>query len=224
MKQKGDELLVINKRVFILILTAIAFVGIVIGYTIGYITTPVKEIEIKRVNEAEKTVLPQTVDTAFAKKQESPSEEQKTQIPKQEEKNIEKQTTEKEKVTKTDQSEKEEKAETKNLEGRKSAEKGLKKLQTSALRKSPQKSLPGKRSFYTVQVGAFSDISNTKTVQEKLENAGYKSFLSKEDLYKVRVGRFDRFLQAKKLSEELNAKGIENFIVKVNIASTGGKK
>lgn len=71
MKQQGEELLVLNKKIFFAILLGIALVGILIGYTIGYIIAPTKEVYIQKTEDSEKTVLSTPVGTAFASKDET---------------------------------------------------------------------------------------------------------------------------------------------------------
>lgn len=224
MKQKGEELLVLDKRVFILILVAIAFVGIVIGYTIGYITTPVKEIQIERANESEKTVLPSSVESAFAKKQEDSSQQSSTPVKKEEnlsEKPVKDEQSE-EKVNKSQIEivKKEETNPNQNLQ----KHQGTKIKKHKTVQKSRRLENISTESFYTIQVGAFSDISNKEILEDRLNKAGYKAYFVKEDLYKIRVGKFNNYSQSKKVSEELKSKGFENFILKIRGTSKGGKK
>lgn len=71
-----------------------------------------------------------------------------------------------------------------------------------------------RKSTYTIQVGAFSEMINVNNLKDRLKKAGYDSFVVKEDLYKVRIGKYERFSIAKKISQELHSKGFENFIIK----------
>ena len=70
---------------------------------------------------------------------------------------------------------------------------------------------------YTVQVGAFSKLSNaerlSKTLQQRGLNAYY--FVHRKGLYKVRFGNFTSKESARKNAEDLHALGIidEYFIV-----------
>ncbi|WP_353684961.1 SPOR domain-containing protein [Thermodesulfovibrio sp. 3907-1M] len=224
MKQKGEELLVINKKIFFLILFGIALAGIAVGYTIGYITTPVKEVYVSRTEDSEKTVLSTTVGTAFAKKQESSTpkpEIKQEQAQQSDEKNkvepeIEiAQNTVKNKVQNTVQ--------TKQAETKTQTQASEQKLKKQDFEKpvKPIKYKTHKQIFYTIQLGAFSDMVNVQTLQKRLKEAGYDSFLVKEDLYKLRIGKYKKFSQAKKVSQELHSKGFENFILKIGYK--GGK-
>ncbi|MGC8796472.1 SPOR domain-containing protein [Thermodesulfovibrio sp.] len=215
MKQKSEELLVINKKIFFLILFGIAVLGIIVGYVIGYITTPVKEIYVSKADNSEKTVLSTTVGTAFAKKQEDSTA--KTEV--KQEQQVQ-QTNEKDKL-KPEIEIAQNTVQTKQVETKsQTSEQKVKKQDFE----KPVKSIKyktHKQIFYTIQVGAFSDIVNVQELQKRLKERGYESFLVKEDLYKVRIGKYKKFSQAKKLSQELHSKGFENFILK--IPYKGGK-
>lgn len=215
MKQKGEELLVINKKVFFLILFGIALAGIAVGYTIGYITTPVKEVYVSRTEDSEKTVLSTTVGTAFANKQESSTpkpEIKQEQAQQNDEKNKVKPEIE---IAQNTVRQVETKTQTQNSEQKV-------KKQDSEKHVKPIKYKTHKQIFYTIQVGAFSDMVNVQTLQKRLKEAGYDSFVVKEDLYKLRIGKYKKFSQAKKLSQELHSRGFENFILK--IVYKGGKQ
>lgn len=217
MKQKGEELLVINKKVFFLILFGIALAGIAMGYTIGYITTPVKEVYVSRTEDSEKTVLSTTVGTAFANKQESstPKPEIKQELAQQsDEKNKVK--PEIEIAQNTVQTK-----ETQTKTQTQTSEQKLKKQDSEKPVKSIKYKTHHKQIFYTIQLGAFSDMVNVQTLQKRLKEAGYDSFLVKEDLYKLRIGKYKKFSQAKKVSQELHSRGFENFILKIGYK--GGK-
>ncbi|MGB9709982.1 MAG: SPOR domain-containing protein [Thermodesulfovibrio sp.] len=215
MKQKSEELLVINKKIFFLILFGIAVLGIIVGYVIGYITTPVKEIYVSKADNSEKTVLSTTVGTAFAKKQEDSTA--KTEV--KQEQQVQ-QTNEKDKL-KPEIEIAQNTVQTKQVETKsQTSEQKVKKQDFE----KPVKSIKyktHKQIFYTIQVGAFSDIVNVQELQKRLKERGYESFLVKEDLYKVRIGKYKKFSQAKKLSQELHSKGFENFILKITYK--GGK-
>ncbi|MCX7988089.1 MAG: SPOR domain-containing protein [Thermodesulfovibrio sp.] len=202
---------------FFLILAGLSVIGILLGFSIGYITAPVKEVKIQKTEETDKTVLPTTVETALAKKQEpltpqnEPKKEQLDQIQPEEKKA---------KEVEIQIAKKDETKQTKEIElPQKSKE--LEKIDN----KTPKKLVKHQtHNFYTIQVGAFSDSSNAKAFMDKIKKVGYKVTLSKEDMYKVRVGRYSKFSQAKKISEELSSKGFENFILKIRETSKGGKK
>lgn len=214
MKQKSEELLVISKRVFFLILLGIAFVGIVIGYTIGYVTTPVKEIYVSKTDESEKTVLSTTVGTAFANRQETPKIEVKQEQTKQsEEKSSGK--------TNTEITEKQQEKTSAQIDKNKQTTSSEQQVKTEQVKKFTKvaKYKTHKKAVYTIQLGAFSDMANVYELQKKLKDSGYDAFVVKEDLYKLRIGNFERFSHAKKLSQQLHSRGFENFIVKIK----GGK-
>lgn len=184
MKEKGDELLVINKRTYFLIIATFAIAGLLAGYTVGYITAPQKEVYIHKTYEPEKTVLSSTVETAPAKKQENQSQIQPLE--------------KKENVMMVQE------VEAKTPPGKKTVTPAEQKWKKSIYKKA----------LYTLQAGAFSDINNAEALMRKLKNSGVKCYLFKEDLYKVRSGYFKRFKDAKKASELLRLKGFENFITK----------
>ncbi len=216
MKQKGEELLVINKKIFFFILFGIALTGIAVGYTIGYITTPVKEVYISRTEDSEKTVLSTAVGTAFANKQEAST--QKGEI-KQEQAQ---QSDEKNKV-KPEIEIAQNTMQTKQTETKSQTKSSEQKVKTQNFEKpvKPVKHKTHKQIFYTIQVGAFSDMVNIQNLQKRLKEAGYDSFMIKEDLYKLRIGKYRKFSQAKKVSQELHFRGFENFILKIDYK--GGK-
>jgi|GEM_PF-546828 len=219
MKQKGEELLVMNKKIFFAILLGIALIGIAIGYTLGYITAPIKEVYIQKTEDSEKTVLSTPVGTAFANKNETSqpkTEDNVEKPPQKDEKNI---PTPKIEVAEKQQQEKK----SENMETKKQIQALEQREKHEVLKKSftTAKSKTIKKSTYTIQVGAFSEMTNVYNLKERLKKAGYDSFLVKEDLYKVRIGKYERFSMAKKISQELHAKGFENFIIK---SSTKGGK
>ncbi|MGC8937703.1 MAG: SPOR domain-containing protein [Thermodesulfovibrio sp.] len=215
MKQKSEELLVINKKIFFLILFGIAVLGIIVGYVIGYITTPVKEIYVSKADNSEKTVLSTTVGTAFAKKQEDSTA--KTEV--KQEQQVQ-QTNEKDKL-KPEIEIAQNTVQTKQVETKSQTSEQKVKKQDFEKPVKAIKYKTHKQIFYTIQVGAFSDIVNVQELQKRLKERGYESFLVKEDLYKVRIGKYKKFSQAKKLSQELHSKGFENFILKITYK--GGK-
>lgn len=223
MKQRGEELLVINRKIFYLILLSIGISGIVVGYVIGYIFTPTKEIYIQKNVESEKTVLPATVETAFAKKSEtSPTNPVQTQkaenIEEKKPESIPKDSADKPEIRY------EHKKQTQETEKFTLKDIPLNQEQQSSNIKKPIKRKYAKIPYYTIQLGAFSEIANTNKLKEELTKAGYKVSINKEDLYKVRIGRFEKFSQAKQISSELNSKGFNNFIIKISKSSAGGKQ
>jgi len=60
------------------------------------------------------------------------------------------------------------------------------------------KKATSKKAAYTIQLGAFSDVSNAEALVTKLRDAGFNATLVKEKLYKVREGYYKRFKDAKK--------------------------
>lgn len=220
MKQKGEEFLVMNKKIFFAILLGIALIGIAVGYTLGYITAPIKEVNIQKTEDSEKTVLSTPVGTAFANKNETSQpkiEDNVEKTPQKDEKNIP--TPKIEVAEKQQQEKKSENLETKTqiqILEQKEKHEVFKKPLTTAKSKNIKK-----KSTYTIQVGAFSEMTNVYNLKERLKKAGYDSFLVKEDLYKVRIGKYERFSMAKKISQELHSKGFENFIIK--LSTKGGK-
>lgn len=221
MKQKGEELIVMSKKMFFLILAGLSMFGILLGFSIGYITVPAKEVKIQKAEELDRTVLPSTVETAMAKKQEPPTQEgeiKKEQTPQSQ---IEEKKVKEIEIQITKQ---EETKQAQVKESPRQIEQVAKKEESLSTKKhkKPIKTLI--LSYYTIQVGAFSDISNAKVLMDKSKQAGYKVTLSKEDVYKVRIGKYSKFSQAKKVSEELKSKGFENFILKIKKTSKGGKK
>ncbi len=219
MKQKGEELIVMSKKMFFLILAGLLVIGILLGFSIGYITAPVKEVKIQKAEELDKTVLPSTVETAMAKKQEPTNQQSETkkeqtpqsQIEEKQAKESEIQITKKEETKQTLVKESPKIEEVAKKEESLSTKKHKKTVKTLA------------HNYYTIQIGAFSEISNAKALMEKAKQDGYKVTLSKEDVYKVRIGKYSKFSQAKKISEELRNKGFENFILKTKETSKGGK-
>lgn len=230
MKKNGEELLVINRRVFYLIILAVALSGIVMGYLIGYISTPTKEVYIQKTSESEKTVLPSTVETALAKKTETqaqpPAEQTKTPPLNQTQPELKKEETETSSTNLEKVAEKEKKPEKEQAKKQEEPKEVVpeKENEKTKLVEKPKKHGKTKSTYYTIQLGAFEERSNSERFREELKKAGYKVFIVKEDSYKVRLGRFERFSEAKSLSQELNERGFENFIVKVKGQSKGGKK
>lgn len=222
MKQKGEELIVMSKRMFFLILAGLSVIGILLGFSIGYITAPVKEVKIHKTEETEKTVLPSTVETALAKKQEIQTQQTVQREEQQKVQQPEKTSPEKakevdlSKQTKISQIQESETTQEKQDLAQKSEQKKFRKT----ISQVKQQRLP----FYTIQVGAFTELSNAKNMAERIKNAGYTAFISKEENYKVRVGRYSKFSLAKRVSEELNSKGFENFILKIKEVQKGGKQ
>lgn len=201
MKEKGEELLVINKKVFFLILAAIAVFGIVVGYTIGYITTPVKEVYVQKSNETEKTVLPQVQQPQVQQPQ---MQQSKVQQPQSQQNQS--QVQEKENVKIVQEAEATEKTQT---------EKHTEPERTLKTQKHGLKKVAYRKTMYTVQLGAFQEITNAEALMKKLKDAGISAYIVKEDLYKIRTGYYKRFRDAQKASQVIGAKGFENFIIKI---------
>ena len=202
MKEKGEELLVINKKTYFLVIATFAIVGMLTGYTVGYITAPQKEVYVHKTYESEKTVLPSNIETPLTKKQENPPQENPPQSQPLEKK---------ENVMIVQEVEATEKKST----GQKTDSGKATMLDERQLKKH-------KKALYTLQVGAFSDINNAEALQKKLKEAGVTSYLVKEDFYKVRSGYFKKFKDAKKASDNLRLKGFENFITRTSKTLKGG--
>ncbi len=220
MKQKGEELIVMSKKMFFLILAGLSVIGILLGFSIGYITAPVKEVKIQKAEELDKTVLPSTVETAMAKKQELQTHENETKKEQTPQSQIEEK---KVKETEIQIAKKEETKQAQVKESPQKIEEVAKKEESLPTKKHKKPTKTLTHSYYTIQVGAFSEISNAKALMDKVKQVGYKVTLSKEDVYKVRIGKYSKFSQAKKISEELKFKGFENFILKIKETSKGGK-
>ncbi len=245
MKQKGDELIVISKKMFFLILSGCVVLGVILGFSISFIASPKKEVEIKKIEDSEKTVLPSTVETALAKKQEPinlPSETNKNEAKANESKQKESNESEikdkeipqisadKEKLKESEREKlKEKEPQTSKTEKpnqiheTQSQIKTQDRIKSQNTEKMPSQTKKGKKisksfsqNFYTVQLGAFSELTNAETLLERLKSNGYQVYLTREDNYKVRIGKYLKFSQAKKVSEELRSKGFENFILKRN--------
>ncbi len=245
MIQKGDELIVINKKVFVIILSSIAILGIIVGYLIGYFTVPAKQIYIQKNDSSERTVLPSTVETAYATKQDPQAsqieqKQEKTQPPQQEqnkkqtpqsqikdEQIMQKQlaqsktdtiTAKEEKVqVKKDEQAAKPLKESSKVESAKTEEKPKIKSKPKKITKTATSKSSEKQPYFTIQVGAFSDLEKANKMNDKIIQQGYKSFITKEEnLFKVRVGRYKTFQEAKLISSELNEKGFENFILKLS--------
>jgi cell wall-associated NlpC family hydrolase len=63
---------------------------------------------------------------------------------------------------------------------------------------------------YTIQVGAFSNITNAVRLAEKLQNHGLSAyhFLGDSDLYRVRFGNYSSKTVARTRAEKLQAAGV----------------
>lgn len=66
--------------------------------------------------------------------------------------------------------------------------------------------------YYSVQVGAFSNLSNANNLQQKLVNSGYSAFVEEVDssariTYKVKVGKFQMRSDAEALQAKLSNEG-----------------
>jgi len=205
MKKKGEELIVIHKKTFFLIVLSIAIIGVLVGYTIGYITVPAKEVYVQKTIEPEKTVLPSTFESQLAKKQDNTIQQNQPESSEKE--------SEKENVKIIKEVEAMEKSEVKE-------NKELPK--TSKVEKHISKKLTYRKAMYTLQIGAFNEIENAEILMKKLKEAGINAQLVKENLYKIRTGYYRRFTDAQKASEILKSKGFENFIIKISKHSKGG--
>lgn len=65
-------------------------------------------------------------------------------------------------------------------------------------------------SYFSVQVGCFTNKSNTERLRDKLIDRGHQAYileLPSDGLYRVRVGRFSNRLQAELLEQKLKAEG-----------------
>lgn len=205
MKKKGEELIVIHKKTFFLIVLSIAIIGVLVGYTIGYITVPAKEVYVQKTIEPEKTVLPSTLESQLAKKQDNTVQQNQTESS---EKELEKENV---KIIKeVEAKEKNEVKENKEL------------AKTSKVEKHSSKKLTYRKTMYAVQIGAFNEMENAKALIGKLKEAGINAQLVKENLYKIRTDYYRRFTDAQKISEILKSKGFENFIIKISKTSKGG--
>jgi len=74
------------------------------------------------------------------------------------------------------------------------------------------KNLSPQEFFFTVQVGAFSDISNARNLCKELNDKGYSAYIqesgtNKTKLYHVRVGRLNSRLETEELGKKLMAEG-----------------
>ncbi len=245
MKQKGDELIVMSKKMFFLILSGFTVIGIILGFSISFVTSSKKEVKIEKVEDLEKTVLPSTVETALAKKQEAinfqnetKANEAKANESKQKEaKEIEIKDKETQQISEEKDKLKEKESQTSKTEKPDRIRETHSQIKTQERTKSQNtdkissQTKKGKKTlkyysqnFYTIQIGAFSELSNAETFLERLKSNGYQVYLIKEDNYKVRIGKYLKFSQAKKVSEELLSKGFENFILKKREILKGGKK
>jgi hypothetical protein len=72
---------------------------------------------------------------------------------------------------------------------------------------------------FTIQVGAFKNVSSAKTLATRLQRKGYRVEiipLEKKDgiLFRVRVGRFSNIQEAENVSEEIKrVEGLQTFII-----------
>lgn len=196
MKKKDEELIVIHKKTFLLTLVSIAIIGVLVGYTIGYITLPTKEVYVQKTIEPEKTVLPSAIETEPTKKQDDITQQNQTESSEKENIKIisEVEATEKGKAE-------ENKEVTENL-----------KAESQSVKK-----LTYKKTLYAVQIGAFQEIANAEALIRKLKEAEINAQIVQEGLYKVRTNYYKKFTDAQKTSQVLWSKGFENFIVKIKI-------
>jgi len=194
MKDKGEELLVITKKTFFLILLGIALTGILIGYTIGYITTPVKQIYVQKTAETEKTVLPsytpETPPTNITKEEVTLQQKQSQQNEKKDNVEIIKEAEAQDKSV-TELKNK------KNINNSKSSAKNKTHKRISSMNK------------YAVQLGAFSNRVSAEEFIKKLKDKGINAYIVKEDLYKVRVGYYNKLNDAQNTAKSLQSDGFD---------------
>jgi len=74
------------------------------------------------------------------------------------------------------------------------------------------KNLPQQEFYFTVQVGAFSNLNNAKKLCQKLLDQGYSAYIHEPQpdeptSFRVRVGRLESFYQAKELEQKLANEG-----------------
>jgi len=65
-------------------------------------------------------------------------------------------------------------------------------------------------SYFSVQLGCFSNKRNAEKLRDELINNGYQAYISElisDSLYRVRAGRFNTRLQAEFLEQRLKAEG-----------------
>ena len=73
-----------------------------------------------------------------------------------------------------------------------------------------------KKSYYTIQVGAYAEYSNAKKESDKFSRLGYQTEISshiqgEKKLYRVRVGRFTTIEEAQKEKSRLEKKEKRKF-------------
>jgi len=194
MKDNAEELLVITKKTFFLILIGIALIGILIGYAIGYITTPVKQIYIQKAAETEKTVLPsytpETPPTNITKEEATLQQKQSQQNEKKDNVEIIKEAEAQDKSV-TELKNK------KNINNSKSSAKNKTHKRISSMNK------------YAVQLGAFSNRVSAEEFIKKLKDKGINAYIVKEDLYKVRVGYYNKLNDAQNTAKSLQSDGFD---------------
>jgi len=194
MKDNAEELLVLTKKTFFLILIGIALIGILIGYAIGYITTPVKQIYIQKAAETEKTVLPsytpETPPTNITKEEATLQQKQSQQNEKKDNVEIIKEAEAQDKSV-TELKNK------KNINNSKSSAKNKTHKRISSMNK------------YAVQLGAFSNRVSAEEFIKKLKDKGINAYIVKEDLYKVRVGYYNKLNDAQNTAKSLQSDGFD---------------
>lgn len=221
MKERKEELLVINRRKFFLIIAVVAVIGVLTGYLFGYLTTPVKEIYVQKTLEPEKTVLPSL-----------PVQTEKEEKPVIQDNKIVKGV---EAIEKPQQSAEKKEAEKESAQNQK--EKHIdESIQQKTTKQDRKEKVAGKpkiahhkktirKANYTIQLGAFSDKAYAEALSEKLRQKNFNPyFIREQQLYKVRVGYFRSFKDAKKMQEKLSSNGFESFITKISKTSKGGQK
>ncbi len=88
-------------------------------------------------------------------------------------------------------------------------------------KKLPQLQKPS-RTLFTVQVGAFNDLSNANSLKARFHKKGYSAFItystSKKEgrLYKVCISKFAEREKANTLSEKIrNSEGLQTFVTSI---------
>lgn len=195
MKDKGEELLVITKKTFFLILMGIALTCILIGYTIGYITTPVKQIYVQKTAETEKTVLPSyTLETP-------PANITKEEVALQQKQSQQNEKIDDVKIIKEAEAQDKSATELKD-------KKNIKNSKSTAESKSHKRI--SSMNKYAVQLGAFSSRTSAETFIKKLKDKGIDAYIVKEDLYKVRVGYYYKLSDAQNTAKKIAVRWIGN--------------
>lgn len=178
MKESSEQLLVMRKKIFFLVSASIFLVALGMGYTIGYITKPSKEIYIQQNLENEKTVLtfkPQTQSET----QPQPSQEVKiVQEVEAKEKNSvasDRQSLERKKVT----HEKKYKGSRYTLQFGAFSEKSNAEKLLQKLKKEKINVYIVKEGYYKVRAGYYKSFKEASEASERLRSKGIESFVKK---------------------------------------------